>query len=55
MLPQVAAAVPHCAVVSAEGLGANSDNLHFNRAALIEFGARYFTACENMGKDRAQR
>ena len=28
--------------VSAEGLGANPDNLHFNAKALYEFGIRYF-------------
>jgi len=29
--------------VSAEGLGANPDNLHFSATALREFGARYYT------------
>lgn len=28
--------------VSAEGLGANADNLHFSAAALREFGVRYY-------------
>ena len=28
--------------VSAEGLGANPDNLHFSAAALREFGNRYY-------------
>ena len=28
--------------VSAEGLGANPDNLHFCAAALREFGVRYY-------------
>jgi len=32
----------NCGFVSAEGLGANSDNLHFSAAALREFGVRYF-------------
>lgn len=31
-------------VVSAEGLGANPDNLHFSAKALREFGLRYFEA-----------
>lgn len=31
-------------VVSAEGLGANADNLHFSAKALREFGLRYFEA-----------
>jgi hypothetical protein len=44
MLPQVVSAVPRCALASAEGLGANPDNVHFSRAALVEFGKRYFDA-----------
>jgi len=32
------------AFASAEGLGANPDNLHFSAASLIEFGHRYYTA-----------
>lgn len=35
---------PHCAFVSAEGLGANTDNLHFNAAALKRLGIRYYQA-----------
>ncbi len=31
-----------CAFVSAEGLTANSDNLHFNAKSLHEFGYRYY-------------
>ena len=46
MLPQAVEAVPRCVRVSAEGLGANSDNVHFSREALIEFGRRYFEAYE---------
>ena len=34
--------------VSAEGLGANPDNLHFNAAALYEFGLRYFEEFEKV-------
>jgi hypothetical protein len=34
--------VKNVGFVSAEGLGANSDNLHFNSKALREFGLRYF-------------
>ena len=33
---------------SAEGLGANPDNLHFNAAALHEFGLRYFEKYEEI-------
>lgn len=35
-----------CAFVSAEGLGANPDNLHFSAAALKEFGLRYYKEFE---------
>ena len=55
VLPQVTNAVPRCALVSSEGLGANSDNVHFSREALIEFGARYFKAYEKLRKENAQR
>lgn len=48
MLPQAVQAVPRCARVSSEGLGANSDNVHFNRDALIAFGRRYFEAYEKL-------
>ena len=34
----------NCAFVSAKGLGANPDNLHFSATALQEFGYRYFDA-----------
>jgi hypothetical protein len=34
--------------VCAEGLGASSDNLHFNGASLREFGRRYFAKFEEM-------
>ena len=34
--------------VSAEGLGANPDNLHFSAAALKEFGLRYFEKFEEL-------
>lgn len=41
-LQRIARDDQNCAFVSAEGLGANSDNLHFNAKALKEFGLRYF-------------
>ena len=41
-LERVAADDENCAFVSAVGLGANPDNLHFNAKALDEFGLRYF-------------
>lgn len=34
--------------VSADGLGANSDNLHFNAPSLREFGRRYFAKFEEI-------
>ena len=37
--------------VSAEGLGANPDNLHFNAKSLYEFGNRYFGVFEKLRKD----
>ena len=36
--------------VSAEGLGANKDNLHFNSESLYEFGLRYFEEFERFEK-----
>lgn len=39
---------PRMAFVSAEGLGANPDNLHFSAAALHEFGNRYFEAFDKL-------
>lgn len=41
-LKRIADNSPMTAFVSAEGLGANPDNLHFSSAALYEFGKRYF-------------
>ena len=36
--------------VSAKGLGANPDNLHFNAKSLYEFGIRYFEEFEKFDK-----
>ena len=41
-LQAVAEKEPQMGFVSAEGLGANPDNLHFSAAALREFGLRYY-------------
>ena len=41
-LRSVAEHNPMTGFVSAEGLGANPDNLHFSAAALREFGVRYY-------------
>ena len=48
MLPQVTNAVPRCALALSEGLGANSDNVHFNAEALRAFGKRYFEQYEKL-------
>ena len=39
------------AFVSAEGLTANADNLHFNSNSLYEFGLRYFEVFEQFEKN----
>lgn len=41
-LQKMAAKLPKCAYVSAEGLKPNPDNLHFSTPALYEFGRRYY-------------
>lgn len=41
-LKRVAMKLDHTGFVSAEGLGANPDNLHFSAKALREFGVRYY-------------
>ena len=43
-LQAMAAKLPGFGFASAEGLGANPDNLHFHAAALREFGLRYYDA-----------
>jgi hypothetical protein len=45
-LQQAAMRMPMTAYVSASGLESNPDHLHFNAAALYEFGHRYFDAFE---------
>ncbi len=50
MLPNVAAAVPGCAVASAEGLGHGGDSTHFDSDALRLFGKRYFEAYEKLSR-----
>ena len=45
---------PYYAYADASGLGANSDNLHFNAVSLHEFGYRYYDAFKKIEKtDRA--
>ena len=48
-LQKIARENKNCAFVSAEGLGANPDNLHFNAASLTEFGVRYFNVYQKLG------
>ena len=48
ILRQLGEEYPHCAFASAEGLGANPDNLHFNVKALEKFGVRYYRAYEGL-------
>jgi len=47
-LRAMAQSMQNCAFVSAEGLGANPDNLHFSAAALREFGLRYYEAFKGL-------
>lgn len=47
-LRRVAATNDRVGFVSAEGLTANPDNLHFNAASLYEFGLRYFAKFEEL-------
>ncbi|MBQ9116477.1 MAG: sialate O-acetylesterase [Clostridia bacterium] len=52
-LKRIADADPYCGFVSAEGIGCNSDNLHFSTAGLYEFGVRYYEEyCRLENKDR---
>jgi hypothetical protein len=54
-LKAVASKVKNVGFVSAEGLGANSDNLHFNSKALREFGIRYYEGYKALvGKIRTE-
>jgi hypothetical protein len=47
-LKEFANTTPRTAFASAEGLTANSDNLHFSAAGLLEFGLRYYAAFETV-------
>ena len=47
-LEKIAKENPMTGFVSAEGLGANPDNLHFNAQSLFEFGCRYFDVFETL-------
>ncbi len=45
--------VPHAAVVPSEGLGHKGDRLHFDTAALRDFGKRYAEAMQRLHKSSA--
>ena len=47
-LREFASTANRCAYVSAEGLTANEDNLHFSAAGLYEFGIRYYEQFRNI-------
>jgi len=47
-LQRIAATDDYCAFVSADGLTANMDNLHFNHTSLMDFGYRYFEAFKSL-------
>lgn len=53
VLRRIGEEYPHCAFVSAEGLTANLDNLHFSADALEKFGVRYYKAYEPFYRDGA--
>ena len=50
-LERLAKEYHRCYFVSAKGLGANPDNLHFNADAQKEFGLRYFDVFKNIEID----
>lgn len=47
-LQGLAATLPRCGFVSAEGLTSKSDHLHFNAQSLYQFGLRYFEVFETL-------
>lgn len=52
-LEKMAESNDYIGFVSAEGLGANPDNLHFNSASLYEFGERYYNVFKQLeNKDK---
>lgn len=51
-LPEVSAAVPHCAFVTAEDLTDNNDKLHFDAESLRTFGRRYAETFLKLERER---
>ena len=47
-LPELAAQLPHCAEVSAAGLTARPDGLHFTTESLRTLGLRYLDAYKSL-------
>ncbi|HWA85766.1 MAG TPA: sialate O-acetylesterase [Opitutus sp.] len=52
VLPEVARRVPHCALVSSEGLTDKGDRTHFNTPSYHELGRRYARAWDELAKGR---
>lgn len=50
-LEKIASEQPLTGYVSAEGLTANADNLHFNAISLLEFGERYYKVFKGFEKN----
>lgn len=50
-LKAMAQKLPNFGFASAEGLGANPDNLHFSSAALREFGLRYYAEFKRLAPE----
>ena len=50
-LKEMADTLPGFGFASAEGLGANPDNLHFSAKALREFGLRYYEAFKRLAPE----
>ena len=47
-MQSIAESKPLCGFVSAAGLSANADNIHFSAQALLEFGKRYYEVFERL-------
>ena len=51
---EIACTLPQCAIVSSEGLTQKPDGLHFDSAALRQFGHRYFAEYQRLTKKDGQ-
>ncbi|MBQ9773596.1 MAG: sialate O-acetylesterase [Clostridia bacterium] len=52
---EIAAELPHCALVSSKGLSQKPDGLHFDSKGLRVFGKRYFEAYQSLLKEHDSR